>query len=295
MRPLVTVGIPFLNPGRHFKDAVRSVFSQTLRDWDLILMDDGSTDGSPEIARSIRSDRVTVHVDGRREGLPARLNQISHLAKGTYLARMDADDLMHPRRLERQLTFMESNSYGPVGTAAWMIDDENVVIGKSRRNSDSGKRLDVLSVIKTGGFIHPTLIALRTWFLDNPYATTYARAEDRELFIRTFDKSNFYDLNENLLFYRYTGRQRARSCLQGYRSERKLLRKYGPRLVGRIRNSRLILRSYAKSAVLRSAVLTGLSDRLMQQKYSPIDPLEKEMAEHDIQAVLNTPVPGWDD
>lgn len=295
MNPLVTIGIPFLNPGRHFKDAIRSVFSQTLQDWELVLMDDGSTDGSPEIARSIRSDRVRVFVDGRREGLPARLNQISQLARGTYLARMDGDDLMHPRRIERQVTFIESNHYEPVSTAAWMIDDRNTVIGKSRRDGDSGREPDLLSVLKTGGIIHATIMALRTWFLDNPYSTAFPRAEDRELFIRTFQISRFYDLNESLYYHRYSGRQAAKSCLQGYRSERRLLRKYGPQLIGGIRNSRLLLRSYAKSAVFRGAALTGLSDRLMQQKYASIDQREKAAAEQYLQAALNTPVPGWND
>src|SRR5512138_427624 len=99
----VSIGIPFYNPGRAFEKAVRSVFSQTHADWELILMDDGSSDGSLELARSITDPRVRVLSDGANRGLCARLNQIAREARHGLLCRMDADDVMHPDRLHRQV------------------------------------------------------------------------------------------------------------------------------------------------------------------------------------------------
>ena len=108
-RVSVTIGIPFLNARRYLEDAVRSVFAQTHGDWELLLIDDGSTDGSIAVVRHLDDPRVRVLGDGSNRGLCARLNQIASLAQGTYLARMDADDLMHPERIERQLKFLRAN------------------------------------------------------------------------------------------------------------------------------------------------------------------------------------------
>src|SRR5688572_8039312 len=109
-RPCVTVGIPFLNGKRTLVDAVRSVFAQTFTDWELILMDDGSTDGSADLVRGIDDPRVRLVSDGVNRGLCDRLNQIASLAQGRYLARMDADDLMHAQRLERQVAYLNRHA-----------------------------------------------------------------------------------------------------------------------------------------------------------------------------------------
>src|SRR5690349_10645893 len=107
MAPLVTVGIPFFNNASSLSDALRSIFAQTFTDWELILADDGSTDESLSIARSVRDPRVMVMSDGGNRGLVFRLNQITSAARGKYIARMDADDLSHPARLQRQVSLLE--------------------------------------------------------------------------------------------------------------------------------------------------------------------------------------------
>src|SRR5687768_7329955 len=99
--PLVTIGLPFLNPGHRFEYALKSVFAQSFKDWELLLVDDGSTDQSLSIAERVNDPRVKYIHDGNNRGLPCRLNQITESASGRILIRMDADDLMHPTRVER--------------------------------------------------------------------------------------------------------------------------------------------------------------------------------------------------
>ena len=111
MNKLVTIAIPFYNPGPAFEDAIKSVFAQTYTNWELLLVNDGSTDDSLEKALAIKDSRVQVINDGKNLGLGARLNQIAQLASGEYLARMDADDIMHPERIENKL-FLENNLCG---------------------------------------------------------------------------------------------------------------------------------------------------------------------------------------
>jgi glycosyltransferase involved in cell wall biosynthesis len=73
----MTIGIPFYNAEAYLGDAIRSIFAQTYHDWELILVDDGSTDRSLEIARAVRDPRVRVISDGQNRRLPYRLNQIT--------------------------------------------------------------------------------------------------------------------------------------------------------------------------------------------------------------------------
>ena len=73
----LTIGLPTYNAGPYLPDALRSIFAQTYQDWELIVVDDGSSDGSLEILRSVRDPRVTVHHDDTNRGLPYRLNQIA--------------------------------------------------------------------------------------------------------------------------------------------------------------------------------------------------------------------------
>ena len=106
MSELVTIGLPFYNDRLTLELAIKSIFAQTYKNWELILVDDGSTDGSLNIAKKITDKRVRIISDEKNKGLIFRLNQIASLAKGKYLARMDADDLMQPTRIEKQVEFL---------------------------------------------------------------------------------------------------------------------------------------------------------------------------------------------
>jgi hypothetical protein len=108
----ITVGLPFWNNERTLEAAIRSVQAQTIPDWVLLVVNDGSRDDSAAIVRSFRDPRIRLVDDGEHRGLVYRLNQIAALAASPFLARMDADDLMHPQRLERQLACL-SGAGGP--------------------------------------------------------------------------------------------------------------------------------------------------------------------------------------
>ena len=163
---LVSIGIPFLNPGPYLDLAVRSVFAQTYLNWELILVDDGSTDGSYERAVAIQDPRVRVLRDGQNKGLPARLNEIVRLAKGELVARMDADDAMHPLRLEKQVGFLQANpELDGVTTGAYLIDAEDRPIALL-----PGRQPSAQEVLARGGFLHPSLLARKSWFEAHPYS-----------------------------------------------------------------------------------------------------------------------------
>jgi glycosyltransferase involved in cell wall biosynthesis len=287
----VSIGLPFLNSADTLVTAVRSVFSQTLKDWELILVDDGSSDESLKTVRQIKDDRVIVVSDGLNCGLASRLNQIASLSKCEYLARMDADDIMHPGRLERQVAYLDASPRVEVlGSAAYVMDEHGGVFGI---RSESACLPNVGRVVARGLFIHPTVIGRTAWFQANAYDATYHRAEDHELWARTFWFSNFAVIEEPLLFYRdcaFATRKYTASC----RTDRRILRKYGLPEFGVLGTTIAIGKSYAKSAVYRISAAVHLERLLLARRNRCLSNGERESAGSALEVVRKTRVPGLD-
>ncbi|MCL1655383.1 MULTISPECIES: glycosyltransferase family 2 protein [Elizabethkingia] len=200
---LVTIAIPFFNAQEFLTQAIDSVIQQTFQNWNLLLVDDGSTDDSMKIAKHYESidKRIRVYSDGKNKNLAYRLNQIPDLVGTEYLARMDADDIMHPRKIETQMNVLLNHpEIDVLGTNAYSIDENNMVFGiRIQLNG-----IDVLQNVK--GFIHPTIIAKTNWFLQNKYDDQALRIEDTELWYRTYKNNNFAVIKEPLFFYREIGK-----------------------------------------------------------------------------------------
>lgn len=286
----VTIAIPFYNANRTIADAVKSVFAQTYKDWELILIDDGSRDGSADQVKQIQDSRVRVISDGVNCGLSARLNQIATIAKGDYLARMDADDLMHPERIARQVTFLAENpSIDAIDTATYTVDDDLTPLGI---RGDEPLDCRPESVLKNGLFIHPTMMGRTKWFRHNPYDGAFVRAEDRELWCRTCTQSKFARLVEPLFFYREALTGNLQNYINTGKTIRKILQKYGPPLLGAWRTSVLIKKFAMRSAIYRGATALGIQGKIIRRRNRPLTQHELKAAQAVIMQILETPVPG---
>jgi len=291
MNKLVTIAIPFYNPGPAFEDAIKSVFAQTYTNWELLLVNDGSTDDSLEKALAIKDSRVRVINDGKNLGLVARLNQIAQLASGEYLARMDADDIMDPERIEKQVDFLENNpNVDVVDTGAIIMDRAGQPVGMSNLKI---KLPTAFELLKKGCFLHPSIMARKTWFLDHPYDPEYPRAEDRELWARTFSKTTFARLSEPLYFYRFAGNVRLRAYLTSYASERKVIKRYGPQMIGLGPSTYLYLRSLSKSVVLIFLSILKMEQIITRRNYHPIPEILREEVSALLAQIRAHKVPGW--
>jgi len=146
---------------------------------------------------------VYVHSDGQRLGLSKRLNEGARLARAPFLIRMDADDMMHPLRIESQLAVLRDCGDNTVlGSACYSIDGESQPIGY--RPAPMGHRTGFAA---RHSFSHPTVAARTDWFRRNPYSENpvYSRSEDAELWCRTAALSNFQQITRPLQFYREVG------------------------------------------------------------------------------------------
>ena len=291
----VTVGIPFFNARRTLADAIRSVFAQTYSSWELILVDDGSSDGSLELARAVRDARVRVISDGVNRGLPARLNQIINEARFDLIARMDADDMMSPRRFERQLGLFREAGVELVTCGMAMLSPGLVPIGLR-----SGKpAITVEAVLRGRALPHAPLMVRSEWFRRNRYDPRVLRSQDAELWARAYHrgamkKENVRGVDEPLYFCREEAGVSLKKILMSHGVMRQLIRRYGPRSLGMLGTARELSRSHARSAALRALAAAGLLGRVTSRtRNAPItDPKVRDEVMADLEIVRSTCVPG---
>ncbi len=182
--------------------ALRSILTQTYQNWELIVVDDGSTDRTAEVVLQVKDSRIRlIREPSANMGLVSRLNQCVRLARGQYVARMDADDVAYPQRLERQVQFLEVHrDIDLLGTGAVIFKGAGEIIGRYPTASSH----EAICRRPWWGFplAHPTWMGKRTWFLDHPYSEQDVRCEDQALLLQSFSCSRFAALEEVLLGYR---------------------------------------------------------------------------------------------
>jgi hypothetical protein len=287
MSARITVGISFLNPGPQFALTLQSVFAQSFEDWELVLVDDGSTDGSGEFAERLDDPRVRLLRDGQRRGIAVRLNQITQLVRTPWLARMDADDLMHPRRLERQVAELSRRDDNTVvGSDAYALDAKSRAVGYKQV-----QKVQQFDFAARHSFFHPTVAASIKWFRRNPYSQDplFFRSEDAELWCRTTGTSTFFNLPEPLLFYREAGVFSFRNYAATQLGLLGLLdRRYRE---PRGRCARLMARELLKVWVAGLCDLLGAGDRLVARRSRPLTAEELSSANEDLERIRNQHLP----
>ena len=289
MNPEITIGLTFYNSAGTLKDALRSIFAQTFQDWELVIIDDNSSDGSLDIAQSVKDPRVRVYMQNTRKGFVYNLNQLTRLARGKYYARMDADDMIHPKRLLKQTEYLKSNpDIDIVDTAMYSMDQQCKAIGIRNTNSLDLRPL----VFLTGRFLaHATVMGHTKWFQQNLYDPRYIRAEDCELWCRTFKTSHFGRIEEPLYFVR-EGLVNVRNYLLSCKTVRKIIKKYGASHIGRYSTMRLITESYIKGFAYRIFALFNSHDALVNMRNRKLNAAEKIYADRIIKLIKSTSIPG---
>jgi glycosyltransferase involved in cell wall biosynthesis len=287
----VTVGLPFLNAERTLADAVRSVFAQTYTGWTLLLVDDGSSDGSLALARAIRDPRVTVLSDGQHRGLAVRLNQLAAAAATPLLARMDADDLMHPERLARQVAwFDEHPATQLLGTATFTVD------GRLRPVALRGEgppAADLAGVLRGELLVHATLMWPTGYARAHPYDPGYPRAEDLALWCAIRERSACDVVGAPLYFVREATPVDLGAYSETQRSKRRLLLRHGG-VLPPLERWLLLAKTFATVAAYRLAAAVGWDGFLVRRLNRPLADGERRRALEALDVIRRTRVPGWD-
>lgn len=203
IKGLVSVILPVYNAEKYIYDAISSILNQSFKDFELLIINDGSTDGSLKIIEQFNDDRITLINNETNLKLINTLNKGIALSKGEYIARMDADDICHIDRLKKQVAFMESNpDYILCGSWANIIDLDGSKKGTIKR-IDQHDLLKV-NMLFTTPFIHPTVLLRSNVFTKERYSLDALHCEDLELWMRISEKygGKFHNIPECLLNYR---------------------------------------------------------------------------------------------
>jgi glycosyltransferase involved in cell wall biosynthesis len=200
-RPAVSVIMSMRNSASTVDAAVRSVLVQTLRDWEMIVIDDGSSDRSGDIVEGFNDERIRLVRESSSAGLAARLNQAVALSRGEFIARMDADDICFPERLARQIARLrEDPQLDLIGCGAVVFTNEGKLVGEMPVGLD---HRDIVARPFVGFPLpHPTWCGQASWFRNNPYNAELRYAEDQDLLLRSFRHSRLGGLDKVLLGYR---------------------------------------------------------------------------------------------
>lgn len=197
--PTISILMPVYNCAAYIREAINSMLEQTLSDFELIIIDDASTDATPQIISSYDDERIQFVQKPVNTGLIASLNQGIDIAKGKYLARMDGDDISHPDRLARQVAYMEAHPSVVLCGSYYEVISTSEIIEVPCTHAEIKRTL-----LEKCAFQHPTVMMKRSFMIDHQlrYNEGYKAAEDYELWSRIVALGEVANLSEVLLYYR---------------------------------------------------------------------------------------------
>lgn len=206
--PLVSVLLPAYNSEHTIETAINSILGQTYKNLELIVINDGSSDGTRSKILGICDNRIKFYENEGNKGLIATLNRGINLANGKYIARMDADDISHPTRIERQVQYMESNSDTIVcGTDVKYFGGQRGRFSKPKLKIKSNDIKN--SLLIHCSLHHPTVMIRREILIkyNIRYNHNFRNAEDYKFWVDLLDYGEFHNIAEKLLFYRISSTQ----------------------------------------------------------------------------------------
>ena len=200
MKPKVSVLMPVYNGERYLRAAVDSILAQTLGDFELLIVDDGSTDASVDILHSYQDARIRIVHNETNLGITAALNRGLAEVTGDYVARMDCDDMALPHRLEKQWRLLQDHpDIGLCGTRHGYIGGGKAPI--PAETEDAHLRM---ALVFENPFCHGTVMFRRELVAEQGlrYDPDYRHAEDYEFWIRCARHARLANLPETLVLYR---------------------------------------------------------------------------------------------
>ena len=201
--PQVTVLMTVFNGEKYLAKAVESILDQTYRDFEFLIIDDGSTDHTREILESYKDPRIKVIHNQLNMGIPISSNIGIALSQNGYIARMDADDVSLPKRLEAQVAFLEANpEIGLLGTAVQDIDSEGRIIAKPRIDMYESYMIQFGLAFECP--LEHSSVIFRKKVVEEVggYSSELGLGEDHHLYLRLIGSTQFANLRQVLLFHR---------------------------------------------------------------------------------------------
>ncbi|NDW09800.1 glycosyltransferase family 2 protein [Dysgonomonas sp. 520] len=203
--PFVSVVMPAYNAEKYLKEAIDSILNQTYKNFEFIIVDDGSTDKTSEIIESYTDNRIKLLKNDKNRGLIYSANIAIRVATGKYIARMDADDISLPERLEKQVLFLEKNNEVSILGTSYVRSDNNKQV-----HHPENTELIKIYLLEGTTFAHPSVMIRRNNIVQYNlfFQDEYISAEDYALWTSFSMKNlNMANLQDVLVYYRIHNEQ----------------------------------------------------------------------------------------
>lgn len=200
VKPLVSIILPVYNGAKYLKESIDSILGQTYDNFELIIINDGSIDDSLSIMKSYSDGRIRIINNEINLKLIGTLNKGILLSKGKYIARMDADDISLPTRLEKQIALLELNpAIGLVGTSFEKIGDETGIVHYPLDHENLK-----FSAVYFNPFLHPSVVIRKSILEDNnlKFNFNYLHAEEYKLWTELLLVTRACNIQIPLMQYR---------------------------------------------------------------------------------------------
>jgi glycosyltransferase involved in cell wall biosynthesis len=200
---LVSIILPVYNAEKYLEKSISSILQQTYTNLEVIIIDDGSTDGSFEIIESFaKSDCRIISISRSNKGLVETLNEGISIATGKYIVRMDADDVSYFNRIEEQVDFLRKNlEYVIVGSWADVIDVNGDIVGVYNYPKVNDFYIRI-GLFWHNQFIHPSVMIRSGVLKECGYSPKFKHVEDYELWTRILKYGKGHNLDKSLIKYR---------------------------------------------------------------------------------------------
>ena len=192
--------MPVYNGSKYLDDAIKSILNQTFQNLEFVIIDDGSTDDSLNIIKSYNDNRIRLIENKANQGQSKTLNKGINLARGTYIARVDQDDISSSDRLEKQLEFMEKNSDIDVcGSWVELMGKQSDVLNLETRSEEIK-----ISLLTNQNLAHPAVMIRKSTLIKHnlDYDPKFIIANDYDLWVRMFEYCSFANIPEPLVKHR---------------------------------------------------------------------------------------------
>jgi glycosyltransferase involved in cell wall biosynthesis len=201
--PKVTVLMSVYNGKKYLQEAIESILHQTFTDFEFLIIDDASTDTTPKILQQYCDPRIRIVKNEKNLGLTKSLNKGLTLAKGEYIARMDADDISTPERFEKQLNYFEQNPETIVlGTGFLIIDYNGEIVGRKLFS----EKPTIDDFFRENQIIHGSVMFKKSVIINlGGYNEYFRYVQDYELWLKVSKKYQMRNLPEILYKLRYHG------------------------------------------------------------------------------------------
>ena len=207
--PKISVIMPVYNGEKYLKEAIQSVLDQTYKDFEFIIIDDGSTDDTEKVINSFSDERIRIY-KLNHAGIVKALNKGLEVAQGEYIIRSDADDISLPERFQKLLDYMEENGrVGVCGSWAISMNGKGEEVGKMKYPPIENEEIKKYSLFHNP-FIHPSVIFRKKTVDEVGGYRNFKHNEDYELWTRVLKDHEGHNLSEVLLKYRIHPHQTTR-------------------------------------------------------------------------------------